>query len=269
MASPQGPRAGRSIGLPHRGVLVDAAELPREGPGFHWLRQDDRHFGLPRFVRALERAAGLVSKERPGGLLAVGDLSKRGGGQLLPHLSHRTGRDVDLLLYLTTLEGAPVRSPGFLHVGADGLAWDDARKRFLRFDVERTWLLVRALLEDREARVQWMFAHRTVEAMLLEWAIARGESSELIVRAMDVMLEPHPGGPHDDHLHVRTECTPAELLDGCERSGPTRAWIQVLDRSETASASQASDAELLEAILRPVSTARPAPPLSHASARGI
>ena len=46
-------------------------------------------------------------------------------------------------------------------------------RRFLRFDVERTWLLVKSLVEDGDARVQWIFAHRNVEALLVEWARAR------------------------------------------------------------------------------------------------
>jgi penicillin-insensitive murein endopeptidase len=204
-------------------------------------------------VSAIERAAAKVARERPGGMLSVGDLSTKNGGQLMPHFSHRTGRDADLLLYMTTLEGAPVESPGFIHVGADGLAWDDKGKRFLRFDIERTWLLVKALVEDPEARVQWVFANRNVEAMLVQWARARGESGETVVRAMEVMLEPHPGGPHDDHVHIRTACSPAELVAGCEHTGPIRPWIEALDR---ASRDTSTDWELLDAILRPFGAPR-------------
>ena len=237
-----------SIGMPHRGVLTGAAQLPREGDGYKWLRQDDRHYAIPRFVASIERAAAKVAKERPGGTLAVGDLSQRSGGQLLPHISHRTGRDADLLLYLTTLEGAPVESPGFIHVGTDGLAWDDKGNRFLRFDVERQWLLVKTLVEDPEARIQWIFSSRNVRAMLLEWARARGESADTIVRAMEVMLQPQPGGPHDDHVHIRTACTPDEVALGCEPTGPKRAWIEALDQA----GSPASDDALAADLFRPL-----------------
>jgi penicillin-insensitive murein endopeptidase len=266
--SPVAPQIRGSIGMPHRGVLTDSAELRPEGPGYRWLRQDDRHHGLPRFVRAIERAAAAVARERPGGMLAVGDLSVRGGGPLMPHFSHRTGRDADLLLYLTTLDGAPVESPGFVHVGADGLAWDAQGKRYLRFDVERTWLLVKHLVEDRDARIQWVFAHRNVEALLVEWARARGESGDTIVRAMEVMLEPHPGGPHDDHVHVRTACSPEEVTFGCEPTGPVRPWIDAADRAGRLP--DPSDAELLAEIFRPfgawrVASSAPAPPDANAS----
>jgi len=248
--------------MPHRGVLTDSAELPPEGEGYKWLRQDDRHHGLPRFVRSIERAAATVARERPGGMLAVGDLSTRTGGRLLPHFSHRNGRDADLLFYMTTLDGAPVESPGFIHVGSDGLAWDDKGKRFLRFDVERTWLLVKTLVEDPDARIQWIFAHRNIEALLVQWARARGESGETIVRAMEVMRQPNPGGPHDDHVHIRTACSPAELVAGCEHTGPTRSWIAEIDR---ATRDDSSDWELLEAIFRPFGTTRSTTDLTASS----
>ena len=105
--SPLAPQIQGSIGTPNRGVLTESVELPSEGDGYKWLRRDDRHHGLPRFVRAIERAAARVAHERPGAMLAVGDLSARGGGRLLPHLSHRTGRDVDLLLYGDTVSSDP------------------------------------------------------------------------------------------------------------------------------------------------------------------
>ena len=258
--SPLAPNVDGSIGMPHRGVLSGGAVLPPQGPGYRWLRQDDRHHGLPRFVRAIERAAAQVEREQPGGTLSVGDLSARRGGQLLPHLSHRTGRDADLLLYMTTLEGAPVVSPGFVHVGPDGLAWDPQGKRYLRFDVARTWLLVRALLEDPDARIQWVFVHHNVEALLVEWARARGDSPQTIVRAMEVMLEPHPGGPHDDHVHVRTACSGEELALGCEHTGPVRAWLDPdgPNRAALDVAAVPTDAELLAELFRPFGSPRAA-----------
>ncbi len=178
-----------------------------------------------RLVHAVERAAASVARARPGGVLVVGDLSAERGGAVLPHLSHRTGRDADLLLYASTLDGAPVVSPGFVHFETDGLAWDAAHERYLRFDVEREWLLVRALLLDPDARVQWLFVNHVLEPMLIDWAKARGEPPALVRRAEEVLLEPRPGGAHDDHIHLRVGCSDAEVARGCERSGPSRPWV--------------------------------------------
>lgn len=245
--SPLSPSFTGSVGMTHRGVLADGEELPAQGPGYRFLRDNGRHFATPRFARALKRAAADVERERPGSMLVVGDISSKAGGQTLPHFSHRAGRDADLLFFWTTVDGAPVLEHGFLHVGADGLAFDDATKRFVRFDVEREWLLVRALLLDPEARVQWFFIQENVKAMVLAWARARGEPTELLWRAGQLMLQPNPGGPHDDHIHVRTACDAAEIGSGCEPFGPERPWLVVapsLDATE-------SDAALASELLSP------------------
>jgi penicillin-insensitive murein DD-endopeptidase len=254
MPSPLTPLWDGSIGMPHRGVLAHGAELPSRGAGFVWLRHDDRHFALPRFAGAIERAAAAVDRQRPGSMLTVGDLSLRHGGQLLPHASHRNGRDADLLLYVMTLDGTPVQSPGFLAFGPDGLAFDEKNDRFLRFDVEREWLLLKALIEDPEARIQWMFVHHALEPMLIEWAHARGEPTDTILRAEVVMAQPGPPAqPHDDHVHVRTACTRLEMTTGCEPNGPTRDWLDPVGAGDEA----ATNAELVTELLRPIATALP------------
>jgi len=213
--------------MTHRGVLAHGRELQEQGEGYRFLRDNGRHWATHRFARVIEHAAHAVSQERPGATLVIGDISSKTGGQSPPHFSHRSGRDADLLNFWTTVDGAPVSDHGFLHVEADGLAWDEEHKRFLRFDVEREWLLVRSLLLDDEARVQWIFVHDNVKAMLLEWAVARGEPVDLVWRAVQVMLQPSPGGPHDDHIHVRTACDAEEVLRGCEPFGPERPWLRL------------------------------------------
>jgi penicillin-insensitive murein endopeptidase len=237
-----------SIGTPNRGVLVDGTEVPHTTPGLRWLRANDRHWALPRFAAAIEHAAALVAQERPGGVLRVGDLSTpTGGGPCAPHFSHRSGVDADLLFYVTTPQGAPVESPGFVHVGADGLARDEAHDRWLRLDVDREWRLVRALVEDPEARVQWIFVSDVVQAILVEWAMATGDSPETVRRAQAMMAQPSPGGVHDDHIHVRTACSPDEQVAGCELRGPRRPWL-ANDLPPTGD----SDADLAQALAQPI-----------------
>jgi penicillin-insensitive murein endopeptidase len=251
--SPLAPHFQGSIGMPHRGVLTTGAELPRHGDGYRWLRDDDRHHAVPRLVGAIETAARTVARDRPGASLVVGDLSGPRGGRLSGHASHRSGRDVDLLLYLTTLEGVPVDSPGFaVRVGLDGLAFDEKGERFFRFDVEREWLLVKSLVEDDAARIQFIFVSRPVKALLVEWARARSEPPDTIVRAMDVMVQPGPPAEaHDDHVHVRTACTPEEIGEGCEPTGPERAWLAAHDARAKAAADALPTKDLLGEILRP------------------
>lgn len=267
--SPLAPHYAGSIGLPHRGVLTKPTELPAEGTGYRVLAANGRHFGTPRFVAAVQRAAAKVASERPGSVLTIGDLSARTGGKISSHSSHRSGRDADLLLYTTTLEGAPVSSSGFVHVGTDGLAFDEEQKRFLRFDVERQWLLVKALVEDPDSRVQWLFVSKPVRAMLIEWARARGESGDTIVRAMDTMVQPGPPAQsHDDHIHVRIACDPDEIAAGCEPTGPVRPWIAAADVPRPSSNDIPSTLELVQSLVLPLDAApRDASPLAG-SARG-
>jgi penicillin-insensitive murein endopeptidase len=223
--SPLTPANQGSVGLPHRGTLSGGAALPDRGVGFARLRRNERRYGTPTLVETIEHAAAVVAKAHPGSVLVIGDLSVVHGGHLLPHLSHRNGRDADLLLYVSTTEGAMVTSPGFVHFESDGLAWDPVHRRFLRFDVAREWLLVKTLVEDDDARVQWIFLNHVLEPMLIAWARAKGEPAETIRRAEEVLLEPKPGGAHDDHTHIRVACTDEELARGCEANGPARAWF--------------------------------------------
>ena len=194
------------------------------GPGFRWLNPAGHHYGVPRLVDALLTAAAEVDRQRPGGApLMIGDLSKRLGGQIAGHRSHRTGRDVDLLFFAETPGGEPVTSPGFVKFGPDGLAVfpsDRGGTRFIRLDVAREWLLVKALMLSPLANVQWLFISAPLEALLTEYARARGEDPELIWHAETVMLQPGDSLPHDDHLHLRTACTPEEAMSVAKGAAP-------------------------------------------------
>lgn len=239
------PGVAGGVGMTHRGNLVGGVELPKQGTGYRFLRDDDRHWATTRFAQVIQNAAKKVDEERPGAVLMIGDISTKTGGQIMPHFSHRAGRDADLLLYMTTLDGAPAPSPGFIHVQPDGLALDPNTNKFFRFDVEREWILVKSLLEDDTARIQWMFVSDVVKAMLINWAKARGESTDTIYRAISVMAQPHPGGAHDDHIHVRTACTAEEIAYGCEPFGPERPWLANPPSTD-------KEEDLVMAILKPL-----------------
>lgn len=232
LPSPLAPELSGSVGLPHQGVITNAAALPRQGEGYRLFRKNGIHWGNPRLVAAIKHAAGVVAKARPGPPLVIGDLSARFGGFSSGHRSHRTGRDADLLIYALTPDGRPVASPGFLEFGPDGLARaGDAKSKkvaFFRIDVEREWLLIKALVTSREANVQWLFIARWLEALIIEHARARGEDPELVWHAENVLLQPGDSGAHDDHLHLRIACTPEEAVAGCQGGGPYWPWIPPL-----------------------------------------
>ncbi len=226
--SPLAPAFQGSVGLPHQGTLTGGAALPDRGVGFERLRRDATRWGNPRLVATIEHAARTVQERWPGSPpLVVGDLSDRWGGQIPRHRSHRTGRDVDILFYALSADGRPQKTSGFVRFGADGLGKAEGSSRWARFDVARQWELVKALVEAPQAHVQWIFCARWLEALIVEWALAKGEDPELVWHAEVVLKQPGDSAPHDDHFHVRLACTPEEAVAGCE-GGPRWSWLPSL-----------------------------------------
>lgn len=169
------------------GVQLDA------GPG--WMIKTPAYaWGTPRTVHRLREGLRAYARVADGGPdVHVGDLSKAGGGPFPPHLSHQSGRDVDIGY---VLRGSDADVPRFLRAHAGNL------------DRERTWKLIRALLETRA--VAWIFIDYEVQAMLYEQARAEGATAEALDtwfqypagdRAMHGILRDWRG--HDDHFHVR------------------------------------------------------------------
>jgi penicillin-insensitive murein endopeptidase len=94
----------------------------------------------------------------------------------------------------------------------------------LRFDVRRNWAFVRAMLNDPEVEVQWIFIERGLAAGLLREATSEGEDPALLARAAFVMHQPSDAEPHDDHMHIRLYCAPSDRALGCVDKGPVRWW---------------------------------------------
>jgi penicillin-insensitive murein endopeptidase len=222
------------------------------GPGYRWFNPRGHHFGVPRLVEAVAKAAAEVARQRPGGApLMIGDLSRRTGGKIPHHASHRSGRDVDLLFYTETTAGEPIANPGFFKFAPDGLALvpnDRGGGRYIRLDLARQWLLIKALLTAPLANVQWMFVSLPVEALITDYARARGEDAEVVWHAESVMLQPKDSLPHDDHLHLRTACTPDEAVVGCEGGGPYWPWLPALPTTPPPE----TDETLAVALLSPI-----------------
>jgi penicillin-insensitive murein endopeptidase len=241
--TPLSPGLRGSVGMPNQGVQTGALELPQRGPGFVRYRpRGKNHWGRPRLVKGLQRIAAEMEREMPGSLLVIGDLAAKSGGKIPGHASHRTGRDADLLFYTLTPAGAVIPSPGFVRHAGDGLAVVPDSGDYVRIDVARQWLLIKKLLDDRELGVQFLFISRPLEALIMDYARARGEPLELLYRAQTVMLEPADSLPHDDHVHLRIACSEEEALAGCSGGGPHWEWLPPLPTAPP------PDAALLEQI---------------------
>ncbi|MBI5531241.1 MAG: penicillin-insensitive murein endopeptidase [Deltaproteobacteria bacterium] len=226
--SPLTPSVRGTVGLPHHGVLTDGVMLSQEGPAHRWFNPDGRHYGTREIVDAIRFASSEVRRQYPNSPpLYVGDLSGRRGGRIPGHASHRTGRDADLLFYMTTLSGEPIDAAGFVKFGADGLGAQAGNRgqQFVQFDLTRNWALVKGLVEAPGPGMVWVFVSRTLEALLTEYALARGEDPVLVWHAECVMQQPRNALPHDDHFHIRIACSPEQAVAGCEDSGPQWPWL--------------------------------------------
>ena len=221
--APPGPTPSVSIGRANRGRLIDGVQLEAsEHVRFKNGSPDNSAWGTAELVGMLERAALHVARVLPGARLTVGDLSRRRGGWLRPHRSHRNGRDVDIAFYSLGPDDEPIEPITFWPYRPSG----EGRGRHgegTTFDWDRNWELVAAMLEDPQASVQYIFVSRPLRARLLETGARRGASPEILARAEVALEQPRRGGRHDDHFHVRIYC-PADDLPRCRDTPPWRPW---------------------------------------------
>jgi penicillin-insensitive murein DD-endopeptidase len=177
---------------------------------------------LPQLVTLLERGARRVRGRHPGSVLLIGDLSRRGGGDLVAHRSHESGRDADVGFYFVDSRGAPVEITRFRAVDSRGRAVGERR---LRFDLQRNWMLIQSFLTDPQIRVQHIFVAAPLRKRLLDYARERGVSLPVLHRAGLAMKQPRDGLLHDDHYHVRIACPPRQR-DVCVAEPPERQKLK-------------------------------------------
>jgi murein endopeptidase len=203
-----------SLGYTNDGRLV-GGKLFRETPFMSRLpvkRKSKVSFALPNLLSVLSRAARIVARKFPGSVLEIGELSRKEGGRITSHLSHQSGRDADVGFYLTDLDGAPIRAPRFLRCDGRGDGRDDPT---IRFDDQRNWEFVRAVLEDPNEEVRQIFIYAPLRARLLAYAAKINAPRLLRAKAAAAMMQPVNALPHDDHFHIRISCPLDQLERGC------------------------------------------------------
>ncbi|MEM1415921.1 MAG: penicillin-insensitive murein endopeptidase [Myxococcota bacterium] len=237
------------------GWLERGVPLPEAGPGFVRARPGEAtRFGTPSLVGALVRAAGAVAEAHPGGAaLRIGDLSWPRGGRHPRHGSHRAGRDADMIFYARDLAGRSVEGRGWIAYDREGVgvAAPEHGGEVRLFDDARNWALVRALVLDDAAAVQWLFVSRGVKARLLRYASAHEPSRRALFRASWVLHQPSRGNPHADHFHLRVYCERRDAALGCRDRGPRWPWLR-RDVEKVPFGGDARDATLLRALLEPL-----------------
>lgn len=174
------------------GVLVAGIQMP---PGRHYfVKTPSLAYGSEKAVTLLQRAVDRYKTKFPKGpKVHIGDLSKKGGGKLPPHVSHRDGYDVDIGY---VLKGELANETRFHAANASNL------------DAARSWALIKAIIDTDEVR--YVFVDYGVQKLLYEQAKKNGMSQD----DLDELFQ-YPRGKnrtrgiirhskgHVNHFHVR------------------------------------------------------------------
>ncbi len=195
----------RSIGAPNKGRLENGVHV-EASPYVRILgtyANSDVRYGTRELVDAIERAAREVHRRYPDARLGVGQLSKKGGGDIERHHSHESGRDADLAFYLIDGLGRPVELDSFHAIRESGAAVGDPS---VRFDDGRNWMLIAALATDPHAHVTHIFVATHLRTRLLAYGAKIGAAPLVRQRVADLLMQPRHALPHDDHFHVRVAC---------------------------------------------------------------
>ena len=176
------------------GALARGVQLP---PSSHYtIKHPSLSWGTSRTVALVQKAIARYRKRTRGApRVHVGDLSKHGGGPLPPHVSHQTGRDVDIAY---VLRGEAGKDKRFRRATKNNL------------DVRRSWALVKSFLDT--GRVRYIFMDYYIQEMLYERARASGMRQD----ELEELFQYPRGKPrargiiraskgHDDHFHVRLD----------------------------------------------------------------
>ncbi|HEX2882246.1 MAG TPA: penicillin-insensitive murein endopeptidase [Polyangiaceae bacterium] len=183
-----------SIGLPNSGRLINATQLPespfweRVAPYAAWATSETVDY----LTAALTKVHATFPNSHK---LYVGDISAERGGYLAPHLSHQSGRDIDISFFYRK-EGAWYR-----RANADNL------------DRERTWAFVRALITETDVR--FILIDRSLHPLLREYAESIGEDRDWLDKVFrgtgllrGALVRHAPG--HATHLHIRFDSPVAQ-----------------------------------------------------------
>jgi hypothetical protein len=174
-----------SVGNPSAGLLVNgrnatANELYRPvAGGTAWATEET----LAYLDAALGKVHGALA-DTP--VLPLGDISAQSGGPISPHVSHQSGRDVDI---------------GYFYRGEQ--RWY-RRGNAQNLDLERNWAFVRALVTETD--VDLIFIDHSIQVLLRDYAIASGEDRAWVEGLFggggQRAIIRHARG-HATHIHVR------------------------------------------------------------------
>ena len=181
-----------SIGSPNRGRLINGKPLPRNDA---WInRSPERQSATPELIEGLTRSVEAFRKEYPNSCrIITGDISHTKGGPMLPHVSHQSGRDIDLSMFAKNNR----EMTHFEMMNAGNL------------DVPKTWSLIQALLDN--AAIEYVLVDYNLQELLYHHVrFELSATEDYLDRVFQYPRPPsdrvgivrHSRG-HRNHFHIR------------------------------------------------------------------
>lgn len=185
---------GVSRGLANNGSLSGGIQL-KSGPGYI-VRNEKRSYGTALTIGLImDTMAAYAAKFPKAPRFGVGDLSVEKGGKLAPHLSHQSGRDVDL----SFIHKSNKENPGFTRMNGTTL------------DIEKNWFVLEHFLKTQ--KVQYIFIDYDLQKYFYDYAKSKGYTDKQLMTMIQYpngkksyhAIIRHSKG-HADHFHVRFVC---------------------------------------------------------------
>jgi LysM repeat protein len=182
------------------GAWLDGGLQLQERPGLK-VKEPRWSFGRPVAIRTLEQVADAIAERYPGSAMVVGDLSLKHGGRFKPHTSHRGGLDADFGFFLPD----------------EPFTMKFTHKKPGQIDAERTWFMVRTLLES--GRVKRILVDWYIQSALREQARLEGASDEQLNEwfqyprkrwQKEGVIRHYKG--HKNHFHIRFAESESEVI---------------------------------------------------------
>ncbi|MDP3504378.1 MAG: penicillin-insensitive murein endopeptidase [Myxococcales bacterium] len=175
-----------AVGRPDEGRLINAMPFPDPGDGGGWtVIVPDSCWTTQETADAIIGAANQLRAWFPDGApVRVGQVSGPEGGFLPPHVTHQTGRDVDIGLFYPGPE--PYR----------------VKEREKVMDVAMNWAFVKAVVMHGD--VQGILLDWRVQNVLYAYALKQGEDRDWLdslFKAPRALF--HHARRHRDHFHIR------------------------------------------------------------------
>ena len=154
-------------------------------------------YGEKEVYKALMQAHLKVKNQHPKTITSYGHFSKRGGGQLLGHKSHKKGIDIDLFpekIYLTKVGYIQNYSckNGYLKNGKT------------RLDIERLWIFLMGLKQQKHRAVRRVLIEPCHKSRIIKWAKKNKKSQNEIAWAQGCLrYAGSHAADHKDHIHVK------------------------------------------------------------------